>query len=195
MPQSPAKICDPPDAGRVPTATNFEQYRAYLSGLAGGAWPEAYHRRTSPSDLVQDTLVRAVRASHRYSGTSEGELRAWLKKILKHVIFNEARRLRTQSRSLQRECSADSVPLQHRGSSISADMLRAELRLVLEAALGRLQPVHAAVLRLREYHGLEYHEIGARVGKSSEAVRKIWGRAVAALEVELRDYVGDVRFE
>lgn len=75
------------------------------------------------------------------------------------------------------------------GSSVSASLLRSELRDVLEAALDRLKPEYAAVIRLRDFHGMEYAEIGEQLGKSDEAMRKIWNRAIAALRGELTEYV------
>lgn len=167
----------------------LERQRAFLTRVACRAWPDALQRRTGPSDLVQDALSRAFRGADQFRGTSERELRGWLKQILLNVILNESRRLRTQARETGRERPADLQSVRHPGSSVSASLLRSELRGVLEAALDRLKPEYAAVIRLRDFHGMEYAEIGERLGKSAEAVRKVWSRAIAALQGELTEYV------
>lgn len=171
----------------------LEGQRLYLARIADRAWPGTLHRKVGPSDLVQDALARAVRANEQYSGASEQELRGWLKRILLNVILNEARRLRSQSRQTDRETPTDPRSFRDGGSSVSASLLRSELRDVLETALDRLKPEYAAVIRLRDFHEMEYAQIGEQLGKSAEAVRKVWNRAIAALQLELTNYVRDPR--
>jgi RNA polymerase sigma-70 factor, ECF subfamily len=146
--------------------------------------------------MVDDSSSR--QRSGPAAGTSileqlEGQLRGWLKRILLNVILNEARRLRSQSRQTDREVPADPRSLRDGGSSVSASLLRSELRDVLETALDRLKPEYAAVIRLRDFHEMEYAQIGEQLGKSAEAVRKVWNRAIAALQLELTNYVRDPR--
>ena len=58
----------------------------------------------------------------------------------------------------------------------------ANLRRVVDS----LPAEHAAALRLVHLEGLTLAEAGAQMGKSAEAVRKIYGRALARLAERLR---------
>lgn len=166
----------------------LERYRGFLERLAGRQWPVSMRRHVGISDVVQVAMVRASTAADRYWGNTESNVKAWLKKILLNVIINESRRLRTQRRQFEREQPADVENLPKDGSSVSADLLRSELREVVFAALSRIKPEYAAVVRLREFQGLSFCEIGVRLNRSSEAVRKVWSRAIKSLEAELTTY-------
>lgn len=60
----------------------------------------------------------------------------------------------------------------------------------LLAALRRLPPVQAQVLRLRLGEELSSEEVGAVLGKSAQAVRQIQHRALEALRAQLRRRAG-----
>jgi RNA polymerase sigma-70 factor (ECF subfamily) len=51
--------------------------------------------------------------------------------------------------------------------------------------MARLSGDHHAVLRLRYWEGLSFPEIGQRLGRSTDAVRKLWYRAVERLQEEM----------
>ena len=51
----------------------------------------------------------------------------------------------------------------------------------------RLSNDHRSVLRLRYWDGLTFPEIGERLGRSPDAVRKLWYRAVERLQEEMND--------
>ena len=46
----------------------------------------------------------------------------------------------------------------------------------LEAAMSELPEDYQEVLRLRNWQRLSYAEIGQQMGRTEEAVRKLWGR-------------------
>ena len=58
---------------------------------------------------------------------------------------------------------------------------------VLATAMTRLSNDHRSVLRLRYWDGLTFPEIGERLGRSPDAVRKLWYRAVERLQEEMND--------
>jgi DNA-directed RNA polymerase specialized sigma24 family protein len=51
--------------------------------------------------------------------------------------------------------------------------------------MGRLSADHQAVLRMRYWDGLSFVEIGDRMSRSPDAVRKLWFRAVQRLQEEM----------
>ncbi len=69
----------------------FARYRQYLWLLAQGQLGGRLRARCDPSDLVQQTLLEAFRDFAGFTGAHEAELLAWLRQILAHNLYNEAR--------------------------------------------------------------------------------------------------------
>jgi WD40 repeat protein len=57
-----------------------------------GPW---FHRKLDPSDLVQESLLKAIRSIHEFQGQSDAEFLAWLRKILARKILNTKRDSKT----------------------------------------------------------------------------------------------------
>src|SRR3954464_4052816 len=60
----------------------LEQYRNYLAVLAATQIERRLRPRVSPSDVVQETMLRAHKNFGQFRGTTEPELLAWLRQIL-----------------------------------------------------------------------------------------------------------------
>jgi RNA polymerase sigma-70 factor (ECF subfamily) len=170
-------------------AVNFDSQRVFLSRIATAAWPAQFSADCAPSDLVQQALLRAHCGVGEFRGKSEYELRVWLKSILRNVISNEVRRIRTVKRGADRrtELRLDGVP--DSSESTLTALLRAETRDLLERALDQLRPEQAAVIRLRAFHGMTISEIATKLSRSEAAIQKVWSRSVETLERELRSHV------
>jgi RNA polymerase sigma-70 factor (ECF subfamily) len=63
--------------------------------------------------------------------------------------------------------------------------LQEEARL-LEAAMDRLPPDQREAILLRRYEELAFKDVGARLGRSEDAARKLFARAMTALAMEMR---------
>ena len=87
----------------------FDRYQAYLQVLARGQLGRHLRGKCDPSDVVQMTLLEAHRDFSAFQGSHEPELLAWLRRILAHNLFNEARRFAAQQRDTAREVSLDQV--------------------------------------------------------------------------------------
>src|SRR5262249_15617746 len=85
----------------------FTRYRHYLHLLAQTQLGRHLRGKCDPSDLVQQTLLEAHRDFPAFQGTHETELVAWLRRILAHNLFNEARRFATRGRDATREVSLE----------------------------------------------------------------------------------------
>ena len=55
----------------------------------------------------------------------------------------------------------------------------------LQAAIGRLPDDYRQVIALRYQEGLAFEEVGRRLGRSTDAARMLWARAVDRLKQEL----------
>src|SRR5207302_6051490 len=85
----------------------LERFRAYLRLLARMQMGPRLQGKLDPSDLVQQTLLQALRALDRFRGRSDAELAAWLRQILAHKLTNAARELGRAKRDVGRECSLE----------------------------------------------------------------------------------------
>ena len=78
-----------------------------------------------PSDIAQETALRAFRKFSRFEGTTEAEWRAWLRQIFARYRDQAFRSARRQKRDLRRtvlldEVSADAVSAAKRPSQVIA---------------------------------------------------------------------------
>jgi RNA polymerase sigma-70 factor, ECF subfamily len=177
----------PVDASVV--AIHCDSQRSFLSRVATAAWPVRFSADCAPSDLVQQTLLRAHCGVGEFRGKSERELRVWLKSILRRVISNEVRRIRTIKRRADRRTDLPLHGVPDSSESSLTGLLRAEARDLVENALEQLRPEQAAVIRLRSYHGMTISEIATKLSRSEAAIQKVWSRSVETLERELGSHV------
>jgi RNA polymerase sigma-70 factor (ECF subfamily) len=85
----------------------LELYRNYLRLIARSLVDGALRVRLDPSDLVQETFLKAHREFDQFAGATEPELVAWLRQILVRNIADEAKYHRRQGRNLGREESLE----------------------------------------------------------------------------------------
>ena len=126
----------------------------------------AYCRRMLGSsfdaeDAVQETFLRAWRASARFEGRAP--LRAWLYRIARNVCLDalgHARGSRYRSRSLPQPMDAAGDP--DPSDPCDEALARERLRLAIVVAIGNLPPKQRAVLLLRDvlsWHASEVAEL------------------------------------
>ncbi len=167
----------------------LECYRNYLGLLARLQSGRRLHGKADAADLVQETFLEAHRHFTRFRGSSEGEFVSWLREILATNLANLFRRyLGTQRRDvrLERELAVEldqSSRVLDQGfvgkeSSPSQQAVRREQAVLLADALGRLPEDYREVIILRHLEGLTFPEIARRMGRSVEAVKKLWARAL-----------------
>jgi RNA polymerase sigma-70 factor (ECF subfamily) len=177
----------------------LEACRNYLLLVANQELDPGLQAKFGPSDLVQDTLLEAQRDFGRFHGRSAEEWRAWLRQILRNNLANAARQFRaTAMRDVGREIALSEAAREEHvealvcsGSSPSSVVAADEEARRLRAAVERLPPDYREVVRLRHEEGLSYEEIGRRLGRSDEAVRKLWTRAIVLLKELLKGSSND----
>ena len=96
-------------AGDYPVAIiDLERYRSWLGLLARLQMDARFRAKFDASDIVQQTLLEAVRDWPKFRGGTEAELAAWLRQILAHVLLHEVRRYGgAQRRAIGREVSLE----------------------------------------------------------------------------------------
>jgi RNA polymerase sigma-70 factor (ECF subfamily) len=182
-------------AGSQPAlAWLLEKCRPYLLLIANAEVEPRLRPKVAPSDLVQDSLVEAVRDFDQFRGNQSGDLMAWLRRILLHNL-DDARRhyQRAAKRRLGSEQSLDESGADvHRDELVAPDTppveraANLEQAAALDRALERLPQEYQQVLILRYREGRSFADVGAALGKSEDAAKKLWLRAVRRLRGEMK---------
>lgn len=172
----------------------LQSVRSYLLLHAEQELPLTLRAKLGPSDIVQETAIDAQRDFVRFRGTTPEELYAWLRSMLRNNVLDAVRRFETsQKRSTRREESIE-VVIDRKGVSVfrssgsppeHSAMRREDAARVLQV-LDRVPADYQTVLRLRYWDGLTFPQIAERIGRTDEAARKLWFRALARLNAELQ---------
>jgi RNA polymerase sigma-70 factor, ECF subfamily len=173
----------------------LQHYRNYLMLLATTQVERRLQSRVSPSDIVQETMLRAHRHFAQFRGQTEAELLAWLRQIL---ITNLARFIErymlAAKRDIRREVSIEQIGiarsessarfdsfLSARGQTPSAAAQRREEAVLLADRLSRLPQKYRDILVLRHIHGLSFEQAAAMLKRPLGATRMLWLRAIKKL--------------
>lgn len=173
----------------------LQMYRNYLMVLAGTQIERRLQPRMSPSDIVQETMLRAHANFGQFRGASEPELIGWLRQILVNNLakFVEQHVLAAR-RDVRREVSIERLGRAIEQSTIQlAALLPAESRspsaaaqqreeaVLLADRLAMLAPDYREVLMLRNLQGLPFETIAEQMERSVSATRMLWLRAIEKL--------------
>lgn len=177
------------------------RYQPWLKVLARLQIDTRLQGKFSDSDIVQQTLLEACRDLPKFRGQTEGELLAWLRQILAHVLAHEVRRFQgTQQRDVDREVSLEQALAESSrqlgsmlaipGQSPSSHAVQREEEVMLAAVLAKLSDDHREVIMLRNMQGLSHEEVAHRMGRTVGAVRMLWVRALAEVRRAISDGTG-----
>lgn len=170
-----------------------EACRGYLLLVANGELNPRLRGKVGASDIVQETLLRAQLGIGGFRGVGEEQLLAWLRRILLNLLGNVHRDFHeTQRRELSRETSLDGFDSARQPAGVATGghtprsaALATEEATLLRQALLRLPEEYRQVVVLRNWERHSFDEIGRKLGRTAEAARKLWSRALCRLEQEL----------
>ena len=175
----------------------LERFRAYLRLLARMQMDPRLKGKLDPSDLVQQTLLQALRALDRFQERSDAELAASLRQILAHNLANAVRDLGRAKRDVARERSLEAALEQSSArleawlvaeqSSPSEQAQRKEQVLRLAEALGSLPEAQREALTRRYLQNWSLDDIGHHLGRSSAAVAGLIKRGLKQLRLLLHE--------
>jgi RNA polymerase sigma factor (sigma-70 family) len=168
-----------------------------LERRVGAQLPDALQRKVAVSDVLQDAYMVAVRqlAEQDFRGKADGAFGRWLGRIVDLKVREAMRHyLRTAKRDVDRERplddeNGDLEPAHF--TSPSQVLMADELGEAARLAWGKLSVEHREVLGLIQDEGLRLSEAGARLGRSAEATRKLYARALANFSRLLRELRGN----
>ncbi len=166
----------------------LKAYRNYLRLIAVTSLDRNVQGKADASDLVQETLLKAHQNFPKFRGTTEQEWITWIRQILVNNLADLRRRYSLQGRRVERERSLESQAdrssqmlrelVEAQGRSPSQSAQRRERGVILADALADLAPEDREVLVLRNLRELEWKEIAALTGRSPDAARMLWTRAL-----------------
>jgi len=143
-------------------------------------------------DLAQEAMLSALGNIENFTYTSEGDFLRWLSTIAENRLRDNLDRLHADKRDIRKEIrlskhrrntASEGVGFPAPIDAITPSVIlsRKEDLEKLEKAIDKLKPEYKEVILLSKIEGLSYIEIADKLGKTSEAVRKLISRAMAAL--------------
>jgi RNA polymerase sigma-70 factor (ECF subfamily) len=169
----------------------LEIYRNYLKLVARSLIGAALRVKLEPSDLVQETFLKAHREFTQFAGRSEPELAAWLRRILVRSLANQVKHHRRLVRNhlrqesleehLDRSSRSIQMALASSISSPSEQASRREQAVLLADALDLLPDDYREAFIRRTLEHVPFPAIAEEMGRSAGAVRMLWVRAVKRL--------------
>lgn len=179
----------------------LERYRSYLRLLAEAQLGRDDRKGVEPSDIVQQTMLDAHKDRDQFRGGSEGELHAWLRRLLACNLADALRAMgrakrdagRVQSLAAALDESAAGLEnwLAADQSSPSHKAARNESFVRLADALVLLPEDNRRALLMRHCQGASLAEISEALGRTPQGVAGLLKRGLAQLREQLSEQLGE----
>lgn len=172
-----------------------ERVRPFVLRRAKRMIPARLQAKVDPEDLAQDVLLEFCRGIDSLVGEEEAQIRGWLGRATINRGRDLLRRFgRGSKRDVNREkkmLALPHVPLLSTNAARHADCpvqqaILSELWQIVRAAIVRLPEERRRAIELYLNGGQRYADVARSLGKTSEAARKLCGRARHQLQGELR---------
>jgi len=159
----------------------FTRYLPALRRWASGRLPRWTRDLMDTDDLVQETVIRAVKRIDRFESRHEGALQAYLRQAIVNRIRDEVRRTKRSPLATALDENASD-----RGASPLEAAIGTEALERYEAALARLRPEEREAIVTRVEMDGSYQEVAQALGKpSADAARMAVSRALLRLAEEM----------
>jgi RNA polymerase sigma-70 factor, ECF subfamily len=175
-------------------------YRPYLRLAVGQRIPKLVQKRMDASDIVQQTLLDAVRGLPEFRGRSEPEFTAWMMKLLERNLLHCVRDNTLAKRDVRLEHnwtdgsgSAQLIwtSLVGDGPSPMSSVFRGEAALHLATALEKLTADQRTAVELRYIGQLPLHAIAKQMERTLGSVTGLIHRGLEVLETYLPPEFGE----
>jgi RNA polymerase sigma-70 factor (ECF subfamily) len=173
----------------------FMAYRDRLESMVRLRLDRRLWRRVDPSDVLQEAYIEASRRLDTYVDSRlPMPLFLWLRRLTAQKIIEVHRfHLDARKRGALREVSIDrggtpppssealAVELIGRGKSPSSVVAQREMRVRIQEALDRMEPIDREILALRHFEQLSSAEAGRALGIPAATARMRYLRALRRL--------------
>lgn len=145
--------------------------------------------RLESRDILQSALLRSFERLEQFDGRDSQSLMSWLARIAENEIRDRADYFGRQRRDAALDVSIEDAlgGIPGAARSVLSRMLIDERLTRLVRALEELPAHHREIIVLRRLEELSFPEIGTRLGKSEDACRMLFARAMAALTLGMKD--------
>lgn len=173
------------------SGAELEKFRSYLGLLARLDLDSRLEGKVDVSGVVQQTLLEAFQA-REVPTDDDGRVR-WLRRILANNLRDEIRKLRTQTRDVERELSLEASSLRidrwlaSEQSSPSKVAARQESSLRLADALAQLPDDQRRAIELHHLQGRKLAETAQSLQRSKGAVAQLLFRGLTRVREILSD--------
>jgi RNA polymerase sigma-70 factor, ECF subfamily len=159
----------------------FARFLPSLRRWASGRLPRWTRDLMDTDDLVQETVVRAVKRLDNFESRHEGALQAYLRQAIMNRIRDEVRRTKRSPIATELDENASDHTASPLEAAIGTEALER-----YEAALARLRPEDREVIVARVEMDGSYHDVAHALGKpSADAARMAVTRALLRLAEEM----------
>jgi RNA polymerase sigma-70 factor, ECF subfamily len=143
--------------------------------------------RLESRDILQATFLKSFEHLDDFEGQDGRSLLGWMMRIAEHEIRDRADYHHRQRRDAKREEDLDGHAgrLAARSRSALSRLILDERAQRVEAALESLSEPHRQAILLRTYEELSFPEVAKVLGKSEDACRMQFARAMTALTLAL----------
>jgi len=179
-----------------PFKAELARFQAYLRLLARIELDPRLRAKLDPSDVVQQTLLKAYEKQDQFRGRSDGELAAWLRAILANTLTDAVRRgqsreglQRSLEASIEQSSSRLETWLKSAGSSPSEHAVHHEQLLELSDALLQLPEDQQRAVELKHLQGFTVDAISREMGRSKTAVGGLLRRGMKRLRELMEEEV------
>ncbi len=171
------------DGNEDAVATLYGLYHQKLVGVAHRRLGHTLHGLMESVDLVQSVWRDVLQALHQFEDRGPDSFFHWLHECLIRKINSKRRFHRAEKRRAKRSTPLpeyDVLPQTTERTPSQNAAMNDEVAHLMQI-LEKFPEAQREVLLLRMRDGLTYQEIGERIGKSMEAVKKIYHRSLDRL--------------
>jgi RNA polymerase sigma-70 factor (ECF subfamily) len=166
----------------------WEDYRDYLHLLARLQLDPRLRGKLDPSDVVQQTLVKAHQNRAQFRGGSSGEEAGWLRRILTNTLIDAARKFQRElnlqhdlAEAIDQSSARLEAWLAAEQSSPSEVAARHEQVRELARALAQLPEDQRTAVEMHHLGDASVAEIAARLGRTEASVAGLLRRGLQNL--------------
>ena len=133
--------------------------------------------RTDVEDVAQEVFLAVINSLPSFRG--KAKFGTWLRTIMDNKIFEYYRKRTRKKETMQ----VDLEHAENKGDDSNSSSL--EDNVLLRRALNKIHKTHREVILLRYADDMKFNEIAEYLGKSMEATKSHYRRAMYALQEEL----------
>ncbi len=161
-----------------------ERHRGVLEARIRDALPRGLRRRVDAQDVLQEALLVAFRRREEFENRGEPAFRHWLLAIVElkareHVRHHRQTAKRSTRREVTRSGRRDTGLFPAAQASPSQVAIGLETGRLAREALTELSEDYREVLRLTREQRMSLRDAADCMGRTHEATKKLYGRALA----------------